>query len=324
MPVAQSRGARFRIHPLARLFIASIAALAMVYADPRSFACTLLVIVAWELAIVLPLKYAGTWILAQTIGATILLARELPLRFILPEVAIYLGFESYAVITAYVARSESESRATLARAHDELSAAQTLLAQTARASERLRIARELHDLLGHDLTALVMNLEVARHTGERAVSHIVKAQDLGRRLLADVRNVVKLMRVDDPVDLRFLLKRIAEDLPQIDFHFSISDAANAIAPECARVLIRVAQEAVTNSLRHSGCASISIAVSTNEDLLELVARDDGCGASSLEWGSGLRGMRERLESLGGELKINSDAKPGFVLIATMPWHAVRV
>lgn len=83
-------GSQSRAYPLGRLGVATLAAIFMVFADPRSFACALLVIVAWELAISLPMSIALPWILAQSLLVTFLLLRALPIKFVLPEISLYL------------------------------------------------------------------------------------------------------------------------------------------------------------------------------------------------------------------------------------------
>src|SRR6185437_10476457 len=138
---------------LLRLSVATLAPLVMVYADPHSFACTLWVIAAWELAIALPLRIMLPWVLALSLGMAVLLSRGLPTRYAFQEIAIFCAFQVYAVITAYVARSEAILKRGLAAANVELSSTHGLLAHSARSDERLRISRELHDLIGHHLAA---------------------------------------------------------------------------------------------------------------------------------------------------------------------------
>ena len=315
-------GMRSRTHSDAyqrgRLALATAAPLLMVYADPRSFACALLVIVAWELALALPMRVALPWIVMQTAIVTVLLARGLPMRYVLPDVGIYLGFEGYAVITAYLARSEAAARANLADALADLRASQCLLTYGARTAERLRIARELHDLIGHHMSALVMNLEVAQHKPEASQAHVLKAQQLARTVLADVRNTVRLMRPDERTDLRALLEQIASDVPGLDIHFAVADDMESMPYDRVQLLVRVVQEATTNAIRHSGARNLWIEVARSEGRLQIAAKDDGRGALELKWGLGLRGMRERLAELGGSLILIPDAKPGFSLTALLP------
>ena len=138
---------------LVRLSVATLAPLVMVYLDPHSFACTLWVIAAWELAIALPLRIMLPWVLALSLAMAALLSRGLTTRYALQEIAIFCAFQVYAVITAYVARSEAMLKRRLAAANVELSSTHGLLAHSARSDERLRISRELHDLLSDFLSA---------------------------------------------------------------------------------------------------------------------------------------------------------------------------
>jgi signal transduction histidine kinase len=142
---------------LVRLSVATLAPLLMVYVAPHSFACTLWVIAAWELAIALPLRVMLPWTVLLSLAMTALLARGLPLRYAFQEVAIFCAFQGYAVITAYVAGSEATLRRRLAGANAELRSTQSLLVHSIRSGERLRISRELHDLVGHHLSALILN-----------------------------------------------------------------------------------------------------------------------------------------------------------------------
>ena len=101
---------------LARLSVATLAPLLMVYVDPHSFACTLWVIAAWELAIALPLSIMLPWTVLLSLAMTALLARGLPTRYAFQEMAIFCAFQGYAIITAYVARSETLLRREGSRA----------------------------------------------------------------------------------------------------------------------------------------------------------------------------------------------------------------
>ena len=303
---------------LTRLSVATLAPLLMVYAEPHSFACTLWVIAAWELAIALPLRVMLPWTVLLSLAMTALLARGLPTRYAFQEMAIFVAFQGYAIITAYVARSETLLRRELASANAELRSTQGLLAHSIRTGERLRISRELHDLIGHHLSALILNLEVARHKETGWRPHVYKAQDVARQLLADVRTVVKLLRGEQYTDVRPMLEQIVADIPQIRIHLSLPEQMPLEDARLAQVLVRVVQEAVTNAIKHSECANLWVAVSRRDEVLEIKAEDDGHGARELRWGAGLTGMRERLEEIGGSLTVIAGVGKGFSLQASLP------
>lgn len=303
---------------LIRLSVATVAPVLMVYVEPRSWACTLWVIAAWELAIALPLIVMIPWAVLLSLAMTALLARGLPPVYAYPEMAIFCAFQGYAIITAYVARTEALLRRELAGANAELRATQSLLAHSIRGSERLRISRELHDLIGHHLSALILNLEVARHKETDWQPHVYKAQEVARQLLGDVRNVAKLLRGEQSVDIRPVLEQIVADIPQIHIHLSLPEQMRLEDAHLAQVLVRVVQETVTNAIKHSECANLWVAVSRHDEMLEIRAEDDGRGVRDLRWGMGLTGMRERLEEIGGSLTVIAGANKGFSLQACLP------
>jgi signal transduction histidine kinase len=110
------------------------------------------------------------------------------------------GFQVLALFSCFLAASEASARADLARANSELRATGELLANTSRLAERERISRELHDTLGHHLTALSLNLEAASHlAADNALAQIQRAQSVTKLLLSDVRGVVSALRGEDPI-----------------------------------------------------------------------------------------------------------------------------
>jgi signal transduction histidine kinase len=303
---------------LVRLSVATLAPPVMVYVDPHSFACTLWVIAAWELAVALPLRIMLPWVVALSLAMTVLLARGLAARYALQEIAIFCAFQVYAVITAYVARSEAILKRRLAAANAELSSTHALLAHGVRSDERLRISRELHDLIGHHLAALILNLEVARHKDEDWRPHVLKAQEIAKHLLADVREVVKLLRVPKYSDLRSVLEEMVAEIPQISIHLSVPEQMPIDDARLAQALLRVVQETVTNAIKHSGCSNLWLEISAHDGTLEIRAEDDGRGVSELRWGAGLTGIRERLEEMGGSISVMARAGKGFRLQALLP------
>lgn len=301
-----------------RLSVATLAPLIMVYVDPHSFACTLWVIAAWELAIALPLRIMLPWVLALSLAMAVLLSRGLKTRYALQEIAIFCAFQMYAVITAYVARSEGILQRRLAAANAELRSTNGLLAHSVRSDERLRISRELHDLIGHHLAALILNLEVARHKETAWRPHVLKAQDIARRLLQDVREVVKLLRAPKYTSFRSVLEQMAAEIPQIRFHLDVPEQMPIDDARLAEAVLRVVQETVTNAIKHSGCSNLWLEIRAHDGALEIRAQDDGRGTGEVRWGAGLTGIRERLEEIGGSISVMAHAGKGFRLQAHLP------
>src|SRR5258707_14419436 len=126
----------------------------------------------------------------------------------------YVGFQVLALCSCFLAASEASARSGLARANSELRATGELLANTSRLAERERISRELHDTLGHHLTALSLNLEAASHLAqENTLVQIQRAQSVTKLLLSDVRGVVSTLRSDDPIGLAQALRALVAGGP---------------------------------------------------------------------------------------------------------------
>lgn len=307
-------GARTR--RLASLAIATPTMLAMAALLPCHFGALSLVMVASQAALVLSPLQATAWILAQTTVLGYFVCKAYSLDNGIAALIALLGFQSFAAVAVYVARHEAEALQALACANAELRSTRTLLAEASRVNERTRIARELHDVLGHDLTALGLQLEIATHVAsDKVPEHVAKARDVNARLLRNVRDVVGKMR-SDGTDLREALRTLVEDLPGLTVHLSLPDALFIDDAARAHCVLRCVQEIVTNTLRHARASNLWIKIEQHADGLAVDARDDGCGASALATGYGLSGMRSRLEELGGFLHIAP--APSFALTAQLP------
>ena len=233
---------------------------------------------------------------------------------VLMVTALYVMIQSATVLAVVAQEHEVRLRRELAVAHTELRATSALLADSSRADERLRIARELHDLIGHQLTVLALELEVASHRATPpALEHVTRAREVARELLADVRETVGEMRSSAP-DLRESLARIVADLPGLDVELTVDDEVS-VDEERSAALVRCAQEVVTNTLRHSGATRLRVAVTVDGDRVVLTGHDNGQGATQVTIGNGLRGITERAESLGGHVEFTAD--DGFRVVASV-------
>lgn len=200
-------------------------------------------------------------------------------------------------------------------AHVELRGAAALLAESTRARERLRISRELHDVLGHQLTVLSVELEVASHRVEEpSREHVLRARGLAKELLADVRSVVGTER-GRGFDLQAALIRMTQEIPRPRVHLDV-DSELAVDDERAVVLVRAVQEITTNAIRHSQADNLWISLAEQDGALRLEARDDGSGAARFVSGHGLDGLRERVQSLGG--RVEFDGSSGFHVRVGLP------
>lgn len=243
-----------------------------------------------------------------------------PLADILAGAVVYPGFQAFGAVVVLAARRETEARQQLAKTHAALRSTVPLLAAATRDAERIRIARDLHDMVGHQLTALALELEVASHLvgQDEAGDHVVRARAVTKRLLVDVRAAVAQMRLG-PGELGPMLEELADDVPGLDVSIHVEPLLR-VEGETAQTILRCAQEAVTNTLRHAGADKLEVLVHADGNDVVVRAVDDGCGTDGIVPGHGLTGMRERLEALGGSLALSSGAGTGFVIEARLP-HA---
>jgi signal transduction histidine kinase len=230
----------------------------------------------------------------------------------------YVGLQLFALGAAVLAEREARAREELARANAELYATRELFADATRTAERLRIARDLHDSLGHELTALRIQLEVARNaTGEVQREAIERSSGAAQRLLGAVRETVSAMREEAPIDLERVLGRLATAVPKPAITITIDPALRDVDPALAHAIFRFAQEAITNAARHAGADHLVLSVARDGDRVAVSARDDGRGAAPLREGNGLRGLRERIEALGGTFEAGAPGR-GLALTALLP------
>ncbi|MBK8286148.1 MAG: sensor histidine kinase [Ahniella sp.] len=235
---------------------------------------------------------------------------------------LYLGFSSFTFATSVVAKDQAEAREEQRRLNSELRATRALLAESSRIAERVRIARELHDLVGHHLTVLTLNLEVASHlVSGQAQDKVRQAQSVAKLLLSDVREVVGQMREEAEIDLGAALKALTEGVPEPKVHLNLADTLRIEDARFAHVLLRTAQELLTNCMRHADARNFWLALSQTGSRIELSARDDGRGVEAIRAGNGLSGMLERFQEVGGGLTWQSAPGKGFSIDAWIPLEA---
>ena len=297
--------------------LAMVVAMAIIV--PWAGVSTFLVITAWQVGLANEPRKALGWVLFQTLAIIAALAQALnpDLCWVLTE---SFALQLLLVFTGQALRREAESTRALAQTNRELRAAQAIIANTVRGAERLRISRELHDAWGHELTALGLQLEIASHVTEPgpARDHVLQAKGLSTALLAKVRDVVATLRDAERGDLKDALEALAHSVPRPAIHVEIAPGLR-VGPDRSHALIRCAQEAVTNAVKHADAANLWLEVTADGEGVRLVARNDGkTRPAASAPGSGLIGMRERMESLGGKLAVRTGGDTGFTVDAWLP------
>jgi len=205
----------------------------------------------------------------------------------------------------------------LSHCHDEkMRLAHEELEHLAKVAERERIARDLHDVLGHTLSLITLKSELARklvdRDPERAKQEMHDVENASRAALVDVREAIRGYRTDG---IFAELARARAALETAGVVVECDTAPVPLSPAQESVLALALREAVTNVVRHAEARRCNVSLRRNDALCTLEVADDGCGAAGPE-GNGLRGMRERLEALGGSLRLLSSN--GTRLIIDLP------
>jgi two-component system, NarL family, sensor histidine kinase DesK len=276
------------------------------------------------LAIGLSIAFGDEW-LGLLVYLSIALALALPTRFALPAIAGLAGLAvairgdanvavevvAFGLILVAVRRLMELVR--------ELEAARAQVAELAASEERLRISRDMHDLLGHSLSLIALKSELARKLlGRDPVTAEGELRDItsvARSSLKEARAAVRGMRT---ATLASELDRAREALETAGIEVEVR-TTGPLPAGVEAVLGFAAREGATNVVRHSGAARCEIVVRRVGDSAELELRDDGVGAESASGqGSGLRGLAERMAEAGGALEAGPADGGGFRLLARVP------
>lgn len=232
----------------------------------------------------------------------------------------FFGAYANALLRANAARRESQALlAELQAAHEQLQEYALRAEMMAVVEERNRLAREMHDTLGHRLTVASVQLEAAQRLcptdSERAASMVGTVREQVREALTELRATVAALRAPVAADLqlRSALRRLT-----VDFEEATGLTINQVMPtempplpDAHRLaLFRAAQEALTNIQRHARAQQVWLVLTAGEGTVTLLIGDDGKGVSlsSGQTGFGLQGLRERAERLGGEVHL--EPRPG--------------
>ncbi|HEY8590261.1 MAG TPA: sensor histidine kinase [Naasia sp.] len=218
-------------------------------------------------------------------------------------------------------RTRRARRVSWAREQEELR-------RTEEQRERMRIARELHDVLAHSLSSIAVQAGVGLHLmdsdPERSRAALAAIRSASTSALDEVRSVIGVLRADGEAPLRPApgLDRLRElggpaAAAGIDVHFR-GTAPEGLPAPVQLAVYRIVQEALTNVVRHSGATTADVTLDDDGRALRVAVTDDGAGSSVTEPGSGLLGMRERAELLGGTISTGALPGGGFRVEAVLP------
>ena len=275
-----------------------------------------IIYIAVLLVVVLPIGFYSTWGTALMNGGII-------------SAAIF-----FVVMFTQLRANEQDAREKAEELARQLESANHQLAEYASQAEELavtqernRLAREIHDNLGHYLTIVNVQIEAAKVTCEsepaRALDALNKAQDLAKKGLTSVRESVAALRVS-PVEKRSLEEAITELVEEsqatgIEIEFKVIGVSKPVESKSALVFYRIVQEGLTNVRKHANASRVDVELDFSQsDKINLTLRDDGVGAADTSGGFGLIGLRERVQLLGGEFNIQTQPDQGFEINITLP------
>jgi signal transduction histidine kinase len=259
---------------------------------------------------------------------------RLPLRHVVVDTSMWTVCAIVFSYARYVSHTSSERAGLIAElqvAQHALEAARQRDAELAALRERERLARDLHDSLGHALVALSVQLEAVQRLyavdPARASAQVDAMKDLTRASMAELRRALDGLRVPGlgdrslPQALHALSREVGARAG-MEVCCQVAEGADALGPAVSEALWRMAQEALTNVEKHANAHHVQVCVEMAPHAVTMRISDDGCGlppdATSRSGHYGLRGMRERLEGLGGTLTLHSNGQRGTLVEACLP------
>ena len=314
--VVRNRHPRFAI---ALLWLEAAVTLVLIGLD-ASVGTAQVLLVVWTAQI------AGIWMPRQALTAVLLvdatayaILLNIDHRAPLLVVMMYGGFQAFAAMCAFYATAAERARDQLVLVNADLLATRALLADSARDAERLRVARELHDVAGHKLTALTLNLRaLAADPDFAGRRELAVAQQMSAELLGDIRNVVQALRDSSGLDLGTALRALAAPMPRPVLDLAIDDDVHISDPMVAEAVLRLVQEALTNSARHADADTVRVSLQREGQRLAINVEDDGRVHGNIREGNGLSGMRERLAAAGGTLALSTTPRGSLRIDASLP------
>jgi len=252
----------------------------------------------------------------------------------LSSLPIFIAGVFFIMIFTQVAVGEEQARHEVTRLIGDLEAANARLREFATqvedlaiTKERNRMAREIHDGLGHYLTTIYMQIQAALAIMPRdpdtAVTMLEKAQNLSQEALQEVRKSVSTLRssVEDDTPLQNRIEKLLQDGEGsgIQVVFNVQGKPRELDSKKSITLFRAAQEGFSNTRKHASATLFSVLLDyTDPGFVRMTLQDNGRGADKIEGGFGLIGLRERLNLVDGDCEIYTSKGEGFTLEITVP------
>ena len=283
--------------------------------------------IALEVAVLLPKHRARRWMMAIVVLCFMVRLPYLghfgPLQYtnlanILTNMIVMTVMQLMAFGVGTLFAAERSSRLSLVAANTKLLATQQLLNDMSRTSERIRLSRDLHDTIGHHLTALNLHLDLASRRQPKPDESIMIARELAQSLMTEVRIVVSSEREHRNIDLRQSLQTLCNGIPTPEISLYVDESVFFDSPVAAHALFSVITEAITNTIKHAHATRVDIRVCKSGDELIATVSDNGIGKSTTAKGNGLLGIHERIGAINGIVTESTTVGGGFSLTIRLP------
>jgi len=270
-----------------------------------------------------------------TLGSIVKFAELLTIQMSPANLAMFVFFftvQMLVLLVAIFAKVYREENAKtkqlyeeLLETHKQMKKYSNEIKQLTMVEERSKIARDLHDTLGHDMTGLIMQMEMttrffSANDTEQGIATLEKAKKSARESLAKVRQILNTLKNENEIEwTNTSLYELAEDFAnktETEIHCEII-GDKSVRPDVGITIYRIIQEGLTNAIRHGKATKVKIIITYKDQEVLFYIEDNGSGCSEVIKGNGLNGMLERVALLQG--KISFENTKGFLITGSLPY-----
>lgn len=233
---------------------------------------------------------------------------------------VFVVFQGFTAVLVHVSQQEYDLRQALARSHADLRFTQSLLKDAVTDAERRRISRELHDGLGHQLTVLSLELELANAVNDDTARHesLNRARQLTRNAIALSRETVQELHVSDWEDLQRVQRAVSASAPHLRLELNLPEPLPQLPTPLIHLSLRFLQETLSNTIKYASATAYEFHLSCADGTLSLSATDDGVVHNLSKAQRGFRSLRERVEAVGGHFQVQLAKMEPVQLSASVP------
>ena len=269
-----------------------------------------------------PLTFA---IAAQSALLLVALHRDLSWSGSIFLTLVFVVFQGFTALLVHISQQEYDLRQALASSHADLRFTQALLTHAVTDAERRRISRELHDGLGHQLTVLSLELELANAVSDDTarLESLDRARQLTRNAIALSRETVQELRVSDWEDLQRVQRAVSASAPHLRLNLNLPEPLPQLPAPLIHLSLRFLQETLSNTIKYASATAYEFHLDCSDGTLSLSATDDGVIRNLSKAQNGFRSLRERVEAMGGHFQVRLAKLEPVQLSASVPLPSPR-